>query len=128
MITGEDSSVVCFEEEDSPGQCLSFGAGAGSPFELPSFFNAPDLIGSFTTSDGVSVSSAGTETVAGQTATCYNVSSPDGDGKVCVADPGGQLLSVSVDDGELKFQLIVIEFGPSMASDFEPPFPVIDLG
>lgn len=128
MITDEDSSVICVEETGEPGVCISLGAGGSSPFPLPTFLDAPAFIGSFTTADGVSVSSAGSENIAGQSATCYDVNSAEGDVRVCVADDGGQMLSVEVDDGEMKFKMVVIEFGSPSAADFEPPFDVIDFG
>jgi hypothetical protein len=127
LISDEDSSVVCVEG-DEPGTCISFGSGGSSPFPLPAFFDAPNLVGSFTTADGVSVSSAGSENIAGQAATCYNVTSDEGDAKVCIADDGGRLLSVQFDDGETTFLLVVVEFGDPSAEDFEPPFDVIDFG
>ena len=127
MITDEDSTILCVEG-DEPGVCFSLGVAGASPIPMPAFFDAPTFIGTFTTADGVNVSPAGSDNIAGQSATCYNVNSDEGDAKICVADDGGQLLSVQVQDGEMTFEMIVIEFGSPSDDDFEPPFAVIDFG
>ena len=127
MITDEDSTTLCVEG-DEPGVCFSLAAAGASPISMPEFFDAPTFIGTFTTADSVNVSPAGSDNIAGLAATCYNVNSDEGDAKICVADDGGQLLSVQVQDGEMTFEMVVIEFGSPSDGDFEPPFPVIDFG
>ncbi|GAB4322981.1 MAG: hypothetical protein Kow0010_04050 [Dehalococcoidia bacterium] len=127
FITDGEKNIVCFEEAGQ-GQCLSTAADSQAlPIELPFVADAPELIDEFTSADGVSVKKAGDRTIAGISAECYAIESPEGNADVCIGKEDGELLYMHFEDDLGSFTMEVKEFGQPTDEDFEPPYDVIEF-
>lgn len=128
FVSDGEEDVVCFENQGQ-GQCFATATDSDAlPIELPFVAEAPELIDSFTSADGVSVTKTSGRTIAGIEADCYRIESPDGEGDICIGEQNGELLYMSFGDAQGTFTLEAKEFGVPSAEDFEIPYDVVDLG
>jgi hypothetical protein len=132
FITNADGSFACSEN-----QCIKFAEGQGvDPTAAFTAFINPDAIQEAygNVPDGVTVEES-SEEIAGLDATCYDYSGDldeeeagDESGQICFSE-SGILLRLDFTDsaGGGKFEAVEAEEGVEDA-DFEPPYPVVDLG
>lgn len=120
-IVTPERTLIC-----TVGTCYEPPA-SGAPFVDPTemFVSQVEDIGDLTA--GGSVRDAGTRTIAGVEARCFEFESPDGTGTSCVS-PEGVPLFTEVTSPEGDFRLEATDYDASVDdSDFEPPFPVTSL-
>lgn len=124
-ITTSDEMVICTE-----GACFSVGSAGSSP--LPDF--GAELTGQVEdlqteAAASGSVSDAGTRTIGGVEAQCFEFESTADElvGTACYSDEGVPLLmEAQAVDGDLRMEATDFEASVS-DSDFEPPYPVTDF-
>lgn len=127
LIREGDSSFLCI---DGQGQqaCLKARADAPHPIPLPAVFSVDDILEQVAQAPGLAVTPAGTAKIAGADAHCWDVSGNGGKGHLCVSDTDGALLSLDGEFGGSRITLKARESGQPEDGDFEPPYPVVDLG
>lgn len=121
-IVTPERTLICTE-----GACFELSA-SGAPFPNPSeaFVAQVEDIGDRAASG--SVRDAGTRTIAGVEARCFEFEAPEGTGTSCVS-PEGVPLFTEFTSPEGDFRLEATDYDSSVDdSDFEPPFPVTSLG
>lgn len=133
IITAADAFYICSE-----GQCLKYPTDSddANPFGFITGIFSADYIADLYTDLGDDVNvdvESSTETIAGIEATCFDYDAEVDDtnegpetGQICFSSEGGILLRISSDFGGL-FEATDVTTDISDA-DFEPPFPVVDLG
>lgn len=133
IISTASDYYLCSEDS-----CLSYGSLGEIPPPVPFFglFTDPGAVEtSFGGALGVDLDTSD-ETIAGVSASCFSASSEAGGeaagGEWCWADENGLLLrvrAVSTSGGEeYSYEFEATEVGDVSAGDFEPPYPVQDLG
>lgn len=127
VIEDADASYLCI---DGQGQkaCLKSKPGAASPVPLPTAFSVDTLLDELSKAPGLTVTAAGKEKVAGEDAHCWDVASEGGKGHLCVGDDDGVLLSLDGEFEGAKLSLKAREVGEPGPGEFEPPYPIVDLG
>ncbi|MPZ24333.1 MAG: hypothetical protein GEU28_12540 [Dehalococcoidia bacterium] len=137
LIVTDTDSYICSDDvggEGGEGFCLAFPGGeelgdTGVPFSQ--IFS--DILAG-TDEAGVSLSDAEDREVAGEEASCFNVSSTE-DGLesetlVCLSSDGIPLLIEGTTEGEIYSMEATSVSDDVSDADFEPPYPVqeLDLG
>ena len=127
-IRTPERTLVCLD-----GSCLGIpsGGGPGGAFPDPSLALTGQLDLVEAGAGGASVRSAGTRSIAGEEARCFELSGGGGDigsGTVCFSERGVPLLmEFTSSDGDLRLE--ATDYGTSVSdADFEAPFPVTSLG
>jgi hypothetical protein len=131
FITNSEGSFACSEE-----QCVRFpiGQGIDPTAAFTAFINPENIADTYgNLPDGVNVEES-SEQIAGLDATCYEYSgelddseSGDETGQICFSESGILLrLDFTGTEGGGKFEAVEAEEGTS-DTDFEPPYPVVDL-
>lgn len=127
VIDDGTSSFLCTESDGEKSCLKSKSSGAGAT-ELPTIFSVDDLMKSIGDDSTASVKEAQGQKIAGKDGKCFDVKSKEGDGMICFSSDGLVLLI----DGQFEGSRITLKAKEASGSptdkDFEPPYPVIDLG
>ena len=119
---GTTVTHVCIVFE-GPGSCLTIEASAAEAITAPvnALYAISQELASTASQEAISVSKG---TIAGQSATCYTVETPDsGEGEVCFSSNPGLLLRVSFKENLFEATSV----GEARDEDFECcPFEVIE--
>lgn len=109
--------------------CIEMESGGGGLFGEELFqFEADDLLEEVTADADMQVTRAGSRTIAGQSADCYEFSGVDGDGVMCVSGDNIVLLIEGTFEGE-TIRMEVTEYSDQPDdSAFEPPYEVMSMG
>jgi hypothetical protein len=85
IITLDDFLYFC---SDSDGQqaCIKTKAGQSIPIQLPTLIDAGDIANQIANAPDMSIEQVDGETIAGISAECYEFTSPNETGKVCIGD------------------------------------------
>jgi hypothetical protein len=129
IYDGTDN-YLCTEEE-GVGTCLSF-PGDASDFlddDLFFFLQSEEILGEIAEEEGATIRQVQGRTIAGLQAECYEVSSPEGDGVICISPAMDAVLLIegTLEDETFRMEVTSISDRPDPSS-FEPPYPVIDFG
>jgi hypothetical protein len=138
-LDGEDGIFMIIDTEDATYFCNGT-AGAemclklpkdnlsAVPFQLPTAFNADDILGQVLDEPGISATPIGSRTIAGIEAECYEVTTTDNEtGEFCVGD--GVILSMEANiDGEsYAMQAVEVETDPGNIDIQVPDYPLTDF-
>ena len=126
---GAAGGNVCVASAPSTSNQLTAGLGLFSAFSDPEAIKSEiDKLGS-----GVKIETS-SKKIAGVSGNCFSASGDlgsgeQGKGEFCFAD-NGLLLSVMSESSKdsTKFSLVASETGNVSDKDFDPPYPVTDLG
>ncbi len=136
VIFSGDAMTMC---DANAEQCFALPTGAGTdPSLFAGAFLSPFVSSflAFSTADtvGFDVDTEPVE-VAGRSGVCFTVT-PDAfvgadfdEVRQCVDDETGAMLLFEIKEagGDFERVLELVEFGDPLASDFEPPFPLVDV-
>ncbi len=132
FITNADSSYICSQE--SGGHCISSsGATAAGDINILKDFIDPESMEKQVSALAGGVESDGSKKeVAGQDATCFSssrqIDGRSGSTKWCFGENGLLLLLATVDEeSNTEFTIEAKEIGKVSDSDFDPPYPAIDV-
>lgn len=128
---GEDTNVVFISDGETTYVCSDEG-GEGSCFEQPgtgaeSFFGNAFLIDSDdiiaeATAQGADVTPAGGREIAGRDADCYEFSSPEGEGTMCLDSEESFVVYNEGEFGGVSQLMELVEASEPSDADFEPPY------
>lgn len=137
LISTPDKEYTCTTEQSVGNVCIASPAASSNPLAggLLGAFSDPGAIKNQLDNlpSGVSIETS-SKTIAGVSGNCFSASGDlgsgqQGSGEFCFAD-NGLLLSVSFTSSKdsSKFSLVATQTGDVSDSDFNPPYPVTDLG
>ncbi len=125
VIDDADSSIICFETDDEPGQCLKTGDSSLSESLIPSVVDVDETFDAV--DEAQDVREVAGRTIAGRSARCFEYDDTESseDGTICLDSADGTLLFLKGD----SIEMTATDVSSSIPSDaFEPPFTVLDLG
>lgn len=125
IIDDGESSTICFETDDEPGQCLKTGDSSLADSLVPSVVDVDETFEK--ADDAPDLREVAGQTIAGRSARCFEFDDPESSevGTICLDSGDGTLLLLKGDSVEM----IATEVSSSIPNDaFEPPFTVRDLG
>lgn len=128
IIDDGTNSYICSDEQKS---CLktSSSTAEGNFGQLFTAIKPDKLLGAIKSEQGAQVSDAPGQTIAGRGATCYKITSSEGNGTVCFDKKTDVMLLLdmtSETDGPTKMVATNVAGSPS-DDDFKPPYKVQDL-
>ncbi|MDZ7729096.1 MAG: hypothetical protein U5Q44_13380 [Dehalococcoidia bacterium] len=129
---GQDSNLTLINDTETTYVCTEEGGSGGTCFEQPGTDTTDFFGGAFTfdreellnevTEQGADVTPAGSRTIAGRDAECYDFSSPDGDGTICIDSEESFIVYTEGEFGGVSQTMELVEFSEPSDADFEPPF------
>lgn len=125
IIDDGESSIICFDTVDEPGQCLKTGDSSLSDSLVPSVVDLDETFDAV--DDAPDIREVAGRTIAGRDARCFEFDDTESseDGTICLDSADGTLLFLKGDSVEM----LATEVSSTIPADaFEPPFGVLDLG
>lgn len=129
---GQDSNLTLINDTETTYVCTEEGGSGGTCFEQPGTDTTDFFGGAFTfdredllnevTEQGADVTPAGSRTVAGREAECYDFSSPDGDGTICIDSEESFIVYTEGEFDGMSQTMELVESSDPTDEDFEPPF------
>jgi hypothetical protein len=127
FIFDGEYSYSCIDEDG--GFCMRFEGEEDQFLDEFLFFDQEELLREIAEEEGAELRPTSGQTFAGISGECFEATTVEGSGVVCVSTQFNILLfAEGTFDGEYS-RMEVIEFSDSPAPNaFEPPYPVMDLG
>jgi hypothetical protein len=137
-VTSSDGNIVVIDDGtysylciDAEGQknCLkSKSEGGSSAMPLPTLFNVDDIVKNISDDASTTVKDAKSRKIAGRDGKCYEVTSKEGTGTLCIDPKDGIVLLIDGTFSGSRMTLTAKEYSSTPADkDFEPPYPVTDI-
>lgn len=127
LIEQPEAKFLCINGQGQKA-CLKSRADSPSPIPLPQTFALAEVLQRATDDPETKVRDAGRERVAGRNARCLEVTAPSGHGRVCADEGPGAILRYEGDFEGAQTSMRAKNAAPAVNKDFEPPYPVTDLG
>jgi hypothetical protein len=135
-LDGEEGTLLLISTEefsyfssDSDGEqnCLKMKAGSTSGVPLPTLLDAGSLVDELASSPDTKVKRIGGETIAGIDTDCYEVTSAEGDGKICIGNDMMLLLEGNFERQQLSMRATEFTDDAGKVKVTVPDWPVTDL-
>jgi len=130
IIVIEDGTYtfLCIEAEGAKNCLKSKSQATNSALPLPTLFNVDNIVKNISNDPGTIVKDAKSQKIAGRDGKCYEVTSKQGTGTICIAPNEGIVLLIDGTFSGAKMQLTAKEYSSAPADkDFEPPYQVTDI-
>jgi hypothetical protein len=126
LISTEEFSYFC-SDSDGEQNCLKMKAGSTSGVPLPTLLDAGSLVDELASSPDTKVKRIGGETIAGIDTDCYEVTSAEGDGKICIGNDMMLLLEGNFEGQQLSMRATEFTDDAGKVKVTVPDWPVTDL-
>lgn len=125
IIDDGESSFLCFDAAGSKS-CVRSASGGSDTVPLPTFLEVEDLLDMLADDGTATAREVDGQQIASRQGRCFELSSTEGIGLVCIDTADSVLLLLEGTFASLTFTMraVEIEDAPS-AADFEPPYPII---
>ncbi|MCC7366685.1 MAG: hypothetical protein IT303_20170 [Dehalococcoidia bacterium] len=128
MILNDGTDSFLCVDFDGEQSCIKGTGSVTSAIPLPSIVSIEDSLDEIAGAPDVEVKEVAGQEIAGRDGRCFEVTSSEGTGLVCIDEGDGIVLLVDGEFGGSSGTLRLREYTDNpAASDFEPPYPVTEI-